>query len=205
MFNEQQQQQNAAMLQMDMQREEVLGFFRDYWKPVVGFAVFLVLLTAGLQIYRGADADRAATETAAMMPLVMAPDTIANAKALEQFAQDKATGKRQVLAQLYAAGKYQAANDVNEMKRVLTEIMNSRAPDAMRDYARILLANSGSDAALDEVEKKSAWYPAAMEWRALTEKDRQKRREIYAEIAQNTGAPAAMRKRAAEFSGQALE
>lgn len=202
MFSKDQQDQNAAALEMDIQREEVLAFFRDYWKPLLGFAIFLVLLTAGLQIYRGMEADTAAKQTAEMMPLIAAPATIESAKALEDYAREKASGKRKSLALLYAAGKYQAADKPEDAKRLFTDISNSSAPDAVKDYARILQGNSGDADAVKKINKDSAWQPAAQELRALSEPDTKKRREIYAEIANDKNAPDALRKRAAEFSGE---
>lgn len=202
MYSKDQQEQNAAMLDMDIQREEMLAFFQEYWKPILGIAVFLVLLTGALQIYRAMDARTASEQTAALMPLANAPATAENAKALEDFAKDKASGNRRAVALLFAAAKYQTANKPDDQKRVLAEIADSSAPDAMRDYARVLLANSGEAAAADKIGKKSAWQPAVKELHALMEKDSQKRRDEYAEIATDANAPPAMRARAAEFSGQ---
>lgn len=203
MFSKDQQDQNAAALEMDLKREEMFAFIQDYWKPLLGFAVFLVFLTAGIQIYRSVETNKAAEQTAAMMPLIAAPATTENAKALEDFAKDKASGKRRAIALLYAAGKYQVANKPEDMKRVIAEITNSSASDEIKDYARVLLANSGAEPdAAKKIGKNSAWYPAAQELQALAETDNQKRRELYAEIANDKSAPAALRKRAAEFSGQ---
>ncbi len=205
MFSKDQQAQNAAALDMDLQRDEIFTLFRDYWKPILGFVIFLVVLTAGIQIYRSVEANTAAEQTAAMMPLITSPATAENAKALEDFAKDKVSGKRRALALLYAAGKYQAANQPEDMKRTLTEVTKSSAPDAVKDYAWILLANAGDKDAVNKIGKDSAWQPAVQELAALAESDPNKRREIYAKIANDKTAPTALRKRAAEFSGEAVE
>ncbi|HRJ12281.1 MAG TPA: hypothetical protein PKW15_03445, partial [Alphaproteobacteria bacterium] len=175
------------------------------WKPVLGFAIFLVLLTAGIQIYRSVETSTAATQTAEMMPLISAPATIENAKALEDFADNRASGKRKPLALLYAAGKYQTANKPDDAVRVLAKIVDSSAPEALKNYARVLQANAeGKTDAVRKVDKESAWYPAVQELEALSEADTQKRREIYAKIANDKAAPTALRKRAAEFSGETI-
>jgi len=203
MFSKEQQSENAALLDMDMQQEDIMAFFQEYWKSILAIAVLMVVLTAGLQFYRAWDHRLAAEQTAALMPLSGAPGTVENAKALEQFATDKATGNRRILALLFAAAKYQTANKPDDVKRVLTMITDSSAPAAMRDYARILLANESGDAAtLDKIAKNSAWQPAVQELHALSETDAQKRRDIYGEIASNPKSPSALRQRAAEFSGQ---
>lgn len=205
MFNQQQQDQNAAMLEMDIQREEILAFFRDYWKPLLGFAVFLVLLTAGIQIYRGVESDTGAKQTAQLMPLISAPVTVENAKAIENFAMKDATGKRKALALLYAAGKYQTLNQPDDVKRVLQMVLESSATDNMKDYARVLMANMEPGNQADKIKTNSVWYAAASELAALSAKDADERRKIYGEIAADKTAPTAMRKRAAEFSGEALD
>lgn len=205
MFNQQQQDQNATMLEMDIQREEILAFFRDYWKPILGFAVFLVLLTAGIQIYRGVESDTGAKQTAQMMPLISAPVTAENTKAIEDFAIKEATGKRKALALLYAAGKYQTLNQPDDAKRVLQMVVDSSATDNLKDYARILLANMQPGNQADKVRTDSVWHAAASELAALSTKDADEQRKIYGEIANDKTAPTAMRKRAAEFSGEALD
>lgn len=203
MFDQHQQEQNAAMLDMDIQREEILAFFQEYWKQILGIAVALVVLTGALQVYRAWDARTAAEQTAAMLPLIEAPATADSAKALEDFAKDTATDNRRALALLFAAARYQTANKPDDAKRVLNDITHSSAPDAVRDYARLLLANAGGDAtALDKMSKDSAWQPAVKETHALAETDAQKRRDIYGEIASDPNAPPALHGRAAAFSGQ---
>jgi len=203
MFSKDQQEQNAALLDMDIQREEIAEFFRDYWKQILGIAVFLVLLTGALEIYRWVDMRTAADQTAAMLPLIEAPGTAENAKALEQFAKEKATGNRRAVALLFAAAKYQTADKPDDRQRVLADITNSGAPDAIRDYARVLRADAGDPAAaLDSIAKTSPWQYAVRELRALAATDPQKRRDGYGEIASDAKAPPALRARAAEFSGQ---
>ncbi len=202
MFSKDQQTENAAMLDMDIQQEEVLSFFRDYWQSILAIAVALVVLTAGLQVYRAWDARVSGQQTAELLVLSEAPATDANAKALEDFAAHKATGNRRVLTWLYAAGKYEILNKPDDVKRMLDNVAKSGAPDAVRDYARVLLANGGDAAALGKIGQNSPWQPAAQELRALAETDAQKRRDLYGEIASDPKSPQAMRGRAAEFSGQ---
>jgi hypothetical protein len=206
MFDKNQQEQNAAMLDMDMQQEEVLAFFRDYWKPILGIAIALVLITAGLQIYRAQSARVAGEQMAALLPLASAPPTIANAKALEDFAAAKATGSRRAITLLYAAAQYESIGKPDDARRVLTATIDSSPPEEIKDYARVLLVNMGGDAkTLDQVDKNSAWQTAVSEIRALAEPDAQKRRDNFAVIMADPHSPSAMHARAAEFSGQSGE
>jgi len=202
MFSKNQQAENAAMLDMDIQQEDIMAFFQEYWKSILGIAALLIVLTAGLQSYRAYDARAAAEQTAALIPLSQASATPENAKALEQFAHEKASGNRRILALMFAAGKYEILNQPEEAKRVLDGVAKSSTPNAVKDYARILMANNGDTAALDKIAKNSAWQPAVQELQALAQTDPQKRRDIYGEIASDNKAPPALRQRAAEFSGQ---
>jgi len=203
MFSKDQQEQNAAMLDMDLQHEEVLAFFQDYWKQILAIAVFLIALTGIIQAYRAWDTRTAAEQTAEMLPLAEAPGTAQNAKVLEDFAKDKASGNRRVLAWLFAAGKYETANKPDDVRRVLGEVANSSAPKEIREYARLMAANAGGDAAaLDSIGKDSPWYAAALELHALSQTDPEKRRELYGEIADNKNLPTALHQRAVEFSGE---
>jgi hypothetical protein len=206
MFDKNQQDQNAAMLDMDIQQEEVMAFFRDYWKPILAIAIALVLITGGLQIYRALDARVAADQTAILLPLASAPPTAAGAKALEDFAADKATGNRKAIALLYAAAKYQAIGKADDVKRVLTAIINSPAAGEIKDYARVLGVNAGGDPkTLNQMDKKSAWQTAVAEIRALAETDPQKHRDDFAVIAADPHSPPDMHARAAQFAGQSGE
>jgi hypothetical protein len=201
MFSQQQQEQNAAALEMDMKREELMSAIQQYWKPVLGFAVFLVILTAGLQFYRWYDAKVAGEQMAQMLPLIEAPATTENAKALEDFAMQKASGRRQPMALLYAAAKYGTANQTADRVRVLGSVAEGDAPADLQDYARLLLANAGETAATGKIADKSVWQPAVKEVKALAEADTAKRRDAYMALADDATAPPALRKRAAEFAG----
>jgi hypothetical protein len=203
MFNKDQQDQNAAMLDMDIQQEEILAFFQDYWKPIVGIAIILVLVTGSLQIYRALNARVAAEQTAILLPLAASQPTLQSAKALEDFAASKATGSRRALALLFAASKYQTVGKPDDMRRTLKAVMDSEAPEDIRNYARILFVNAGGDVkTLDRINKKSAWQIAATEILALGEKDSQKQRDDFAVIAVDPTAPPGMHARAAELAGQ---
>lgn len=203
MFTPSQQKQNAALLDMDIQQEEIAEFFRDYWKPIVGMVLVLVLLTAGIQIYRSGSERVAGEQMAVLLPLSAAAPTAQNAKLLEDYAETGATGGRRALALLFAASQYQSSGKPEDARRVLDRIITQSGPEEIKNYARVLMVNMGGDLkTLDAIPKKSAWQTAAAEIRALAETDAQKRRDAYALIAIDPKTPPAMRSRAAEFSGQ---
>ena len=204
MFTPQQQEQNAAALKMDMQREEVMAIVREYWKPVLGVAIFLIALTIGIQIYRAVEQGRATEQTAMMVPLIEAAATAENAKAFEDFANNHASGDRRALAKLYASARYQFIGDDANAKRLMAEVAKD-ADSVLEDYASLMLANGNAGDAKALLDKKSPWYPAALELSALAETDKAKRRDLYGEILNTKDAPQGMRQRAVEFSGQAMD
>ena len=206
MINQDQLKQNADLLEMDIQQEEIVEFFHDYWKPITGIMLVLVLITAGLQVYRAQSSRVGGQQMAALLPLVNAPASEQSAKALEDFATTKATDSRRALALLYAASKYEAVGKIDDVKGVLLTLLKSSAPEAIKDYARVLFVNAGGDAkTLKDISKKSPWQTAADEIRALAQPDMQKMRDAYGVLAVDPRTPPAMHQRAAEFSGQNAE
>ena len=198
----------------EMRRDRATQVWRDYAPYIIGLAVAVLLVTAGIVGWREWRLSQARAQGIELAQAVKLAQTGKNEEALtalDRLARE-GDGGYGLLARLRAAGIQAKAGDtVGAAATYETIAANADAPPLYRDLAVLLLALNRVDQGdpaelLPRVEPLTAegnpWRYSARELTAMLERKRgndARAREIYKSLSEASDTPAGLKARAGEM------
>jgi len=201
-------------IEEDLERQKLEKLWKRYGSWVIAAAVAVVLATGSVSAWHSWRAQQQQKTTAALVGILdSAPsDTGKQVTALESFTQKNQGTTQAVFAQLHAAGLAAQQGDEKKAIALYDAIANdTKADPAFRQLADLLAVraqmDSGDPVSLQKrlqplLADNAPWRYAAMEddaFLALRAGDRPKAKQIFAELAQDAGAPKSLAARAADM------
>lgn len=188
----------------DLRQQQLKEFWRENGSWIIGGAIFAVLLTGAMTLWRGHMETVNERQTAALFTALNA----GTVEGLEKYAADSGSDHAMV-ARFMAASIENQRGEPQKAARIYNEIAGMRGVDATyKDLARLLSATHTLDTEKPETlhktlqdlsGKKSPWRFSAMELEALLYSREGKMKEaadLLAQIMANSEAPEDVRARA---------
>lgn len=197
----------------DLRRDRALKLWQKYGNYVVALAVVIVAGTAGFvgwRDYERRQAEAGAIKYVAALDQARGADAAAGTAALESVVREAPAGYA-VLARLHEAGLKARTDPAAAAQQYRSIAVDTRVAEEIRNAAALLAALNtvdGTDPALLERQiaplttpgntwRHLAWEVAALA--AANAGNGEQARALYARIADDPEAPAALRGRAAEM------
>ncbi|MDD3288703.1 MAG: tetratricopeptide repeat protein [Alphaproteobacteria bacterium] len=198
----------------DLQRKRIEKLWREHGPYVIAAAVILVLSTAVGVFWRTHRADVEQKATVELISIVEegGADRAKQAEALEKFTKENKGESQAIFAKLYAAARAAKEGD-NDKAVALYESLSGdeKVEPLFRQLADLLIVQVKFEdkdiAALQArlqplLNPESAWFFSAKEYSAhlaLRAGDKEKAKQMFTELSQETGAPVALAARAGDM------
>lgn len=200
-------------IQEDLDRQKMEAFWKRYGVVILAAALGIVIATGGYSVWNSMRMEKNQRATADYMAALKQTDPAKELEALQNFAGNNKGSTQATFAQLQAAALALKEDKREEALRIYDAVAHDGAADpAFRQLADLYSVraqlDTGDPAELQKkleplMADKAPWRYTAREYAgyvALRAGDKQKARQIFAELAQaDTAIPQTLSSRAADM------